>query len=63
MKMFHAFIALGLLTALMLILSVVSYNLDRVPDGVALAMLITSLTSFMLIWAMLLVSSFSKNKP
>jgi hypothetical protein len=63
MKMFHAFIALGLLTALMLILSVVSYNLDRVPDGVALSMLITSLTSFMLIWAMLLVSSFSKNKP
>ena len=63
MKMFHAFIALGLLTALMLILSVVSYNLDRVPDGVALSMLITSLTSFMLIWAMLLVSSYSKNKP
>lgn len=63
MKMFHAFIALGLLTALMLILSVVSYNLDRVPDGVALSLLITSLTSFMLIWAMLLVSSFSKNKP
>lgn len=63
MKMFHAFIALGLLTALMLILSVVSYNLDRVPDGVALSMLITSLTSFMLIWAMLLASSYSKNKP
>ena len=63
MKMFHAFIALGLLTALMLILSVVSYNLDRVPDGVALSLLITSLTSFMLIWAMLLVSSYSKNKP
>ena len=63
MKMFHAFIALGLLTALMLILSVVSYNLNRVPDGVALSLLITSLTSFMLIWAMLLVSSFSKNKP
>ena len=63
MKMLHAFIALGALTALLLILSVVSYNLDRVPDGVALSMLITSLTSFMLIWAMLLASSYSKNKP
>ena len=63
MKMLHAFIALGALTALLLILSVVSYNLDRVPDGVALSMLIASLTSFALIWGMLLASSYSKNKP
>ena len=63
MKMLHAFITLGALTALLLILSVVSYNLDRVPDGVALSMLIASLTSFALIWGMLLASSYSKNKP
>lgn len=63
MKMFHAFIALGLLTALLLTLSVVSYNLENVPDGVALSMLIASLTSFVLIWTMLLVSSFSRNEP
>ena len=62
MKMFHAFITLGVLTALLLVSSVVSYNLSNVPDGAALVMLILSLMSFVLIWAMLLVSSFSKDK-
>lgn len=61
MKMIHAFLTLGPLTALMLILSVVSYNLTAVPDSVGLTLLIVALVSFVLIWVMLLVSSYSKS--